>query len=127
MYAQVQIHHSSLQRAHARLLCVRTDAPLSGLRDGGAATGCADTVHSKRLQVLNTWREIRQLEEEIKEKLVSAATTTATERCIKELKVLQDKLSTFPRIFFLLFRLGCINKNSFLNLIKSLFNFNFCC
>ncbi|KAM9345458.1 uncharacterized protein ABDE67_014323 [Symphorus nematophorus] len=56
---------------------------LSVLRDGGAATGCTDTVHSKRLQVLNTWREIRHLEEE---KLVSAATTTATEKCIKDLK-----------------------------------------
>uniref|UniRef100_A0A8C4E322 Translin-associated factor X-interacting protein 1 N-terminal domain-containing protein n=1 Tax=Dicentrarchus labrax TaxID=13489 RepID=A0A8C4E322_DICLA len=59
---------------------------LSGLQDGGSAIGCTGCLQSKRLQVLNMWREIRQLEEEIKEKLVSAATTTSTERRIKDIK-----------------------------------------
>ncbi|XP_035848582.1 uncharacterized protein C6orf118-like isoform X1 [Sander lucioperca] len=54
---------------------------LSGLQDS-----CTNNLQSKRLQVLNTWREIQQLEEEIKEKLVSSVTTTATEGRIKDLK-----------------------------------------
>ncbi|TDH01143.1 hypothetical protein EPR50_G00177000 [Perca flavescens] len=54
---------------------------LSGLQDS-----CTNNLQSKRLQVLNTWREIQQLEEEIKEKLVSSVTITATEGRIKHLK-----------------------------------------
>lgn len=77
-----------------------TDASLSGLQDRGTATGCTDSVQSKGLQVLNMWREICQLEEEIKEKLVSAVTTTATERRTRDLKVLGDKLSAYPHMFF---------------------------
>ncbi|KAM8738296.1 uncharacterized protein C6orf118-like isoform 1-T1 [Acanthopagrus schlegelii] len=50
------------------------------------AVGCSDSIQIKRLQVLNTWREIRQLEKQLKEKLVSTTTTTATERRIKDLK-----------------------------------------
>ncbi|XP_038593146.1 uncharacterized protein C6orf118-like [Micropterus salmoides] len=57
---------------------------LSGLQD--TEISCTNSVRSKRLQVLNTCREIQQLEEEIKEKLVSTVTTTATERRIKDLK-----------------------------------------
>ncbi|XP_026211576.1 uncharacterized protein C6orf118 [Anabas testudineus] len=57
---------------------------LLGLQDSG--TGITDSVQAKRLQVLNMWRENQQLEEEIKEKLVSTAETTATERCIKVVK-----------------------------------------
>ncbi|XP_073338507.1 uncharacterized protein C6orf118-like [Pagrus major] len=57
---------------------------LSELPD--SAVGCSDSIQFKRLQVLNTWREIRQLEEEIEKKLVSTATTTATESRIKDLK-----------------------------------------
>lgn len=50
--------------------------------------------------MLNTWREIQQLEEEIKEKLVSSVTTTATEGRIKDLKVLLGhKLSAYIHIF----------------------------
>ncbi|KAG8000021.1 hypothetical protein GBF38_002142 [Nibea albiflora] len=63
---------------------------LSELQDRGTAIGCTASVQSKRLQVVNVWREIQQLEEEIKEKMVSTAAATATERSIKELKVLQD-------------------------------------
>ncbi|XP_070772764.1 uncharacterized protein C6orf118-like [Enoplosus armatus] len=59
---------------------------LSGLQDRGIAIGCTGSVLSKRLQVLNMWREIQQLDEEIKEKLVSTVTTTATERRIRDLK-----------------------------------------
>ncbi|XP_056252346.1 uncharacterized protein C6orf118-like isoform X1 [Seriola aureovittata] len=59
---------------------------LSGLQDSGTAIGHTDSVQFKRLQVLNMWREIQQLEEEIKEKLVSTVTTTAIERRIKDLK-----------------------------------------
>ncbi|XP_040905323.1 uncharacterized protein LOC121189355 isoform X2 [Toxotes jaculatrix] len=59
---------------------------LSGLQDSGTAVSHTNSVQFKRLQVLNMWREIRQLEEEIKEKLVSTVTTTATERCITDVK-----------------------------------------
>nr|XP_046257382.1 uncharacterized protein C6orf118-like [Scatophagus argus] len=59
---------------------------LSALQDREAAIGCTGSIRSKRLLVLNMWREIQQLEEEIEEKLVSIATTTATEKCIKDLK-----------------------------------------
>ncbi|XP_034753407.1 uncharacterized protein C6orf118-like isoform X2 [Etheostoma cragini] len=54
---------------------------VSGLQDS-----CTNNLQSKRIQVLNTWREIQQLEEEIKEKLVSSVTTTATAGHIKDLK-----------------------------------------
>ncbi|XP_044071420.1 uncharacterized protein C6orf118-like isoform X2 [Siniperca chuatsi] len=64
----------------------KKNASLSRLQDRGTAIGCTNCVQSKRLQVLNTWREIQQLEEEIKEKLVSTVTTTANERRIKDLK-----------------------------------------
>lgn len=92
-YVQVQIHHWSLQCIHARLFCLWTDTSLSELQDRET-----DTIQSKRLQVLNMWRELQQLEEEIKEKLVSTVTTTATERRIKDRKVLRDKLSAHPHI-----------------------------
>ncbi|XP_039995644.1 uncharacterized protein C6orf118-like isoform X2 [Xiphias gladius] len=59
---------------------------LSGLRDSGSAISHTNSVQFKRLQVLYMWTEIQQLEEEIKEKLVSTVITTATERCIKEIK-----------------------------------------
>lgn len=53
----------------------------------GADNGCMSSVQSKRLQVLNTWSKIQQMEEEMVEKLVSSATTTAAQRRIRELKV----------------------------------------
>ncbi|XP_059215655.1 uncharacterized protein C6orf118-like [Centropristis striata] len=56
---------------------------LTGLQ--GRGTGI-NNVQSKRLQVLDTWKEVQQLEEEIKKKPVSSATITATKRCIKDLK-----------------------------------------
>ncbi|GLD68533.1 uncharacterized protein AKAME5_001984600 [Lates japonicus] len=59
---------------------------LSGLQDIGTATDTTNSVQFKKLQVLNLWKEIQQLEEEIKERTVSTVTTTATERCIKEIK-----------------------------------------
>lgn len=81
---------------HARPFFVWTDISLSELPD--TAVGCSDSIQIKRLQVLNTWREIRLLEEELEEKLVSTSTTTATERRIKDLKVPQDKLSLTLRL-----------------------------
>ncbi|XP_029031212.1 uncharacterized protein C6orf118-like isoform X2 [Betta splendens] len=59
-------------------------ASLSELLDKEAVD--TDGVHTKRLQVLNTWREIQQLEEEIEEKLVCDVTTAATEESIKVLQ-----------------------------------------
>ncbi|XP_030298530.1 group XIIB secretory phospholipase A2-like protein isoform X2 [Sparus aurata] len=64
--------------------CYMKNISLSELPD--TAVGCSDSIQIKRLQVLNTWREIQQLEEELEEKLVSTSTTTATERRIKDLK-----------------------------------------
>ncbi|KAA8583939.1 hypothetical protein FQN60_015147 [Etheostoma spectabile] len=61
---------------------------VSGLQDS-----CTNNLQSKRLQVLNTWREIQQLEEEIKEKLVSSVTTTATAGRIKDLKDLENNIN----------------------------------
>ncbi|XP_076598740.1 uncharacterized protein C6orf118-like [Chaetodon auriga] len=65
---------------------IMKNTSLSGLQDMGNAIGHTSSIQAKRLQVLNTWREIQQLEEEIKERLVSTATTAATERRIKDLK-----------------------------------------
>ncbi|KAE8280484.1 hypothetical protein D5F01_LYC21046 [Larimichthys crocea] len=59
---------------------------LSELQDRGTAISCTTSVQSKRLHVVNVWREIQQLEEEIKEKMVPTAAATATERSIKDLK-----------------------------------------
>ncbi|XP_018515592.1 uncharacterized protein C6orf118 [Lates calcarifer] len=59
---------------------------LSGLQDSGTTTGTTNSIQFKKLQVLNLWQEIQQLEEEIKERMVSTVTTTATERRIKEIK-----------------------------------------
>lgn len=67
---------------------------LSGLQDSETANGCTNSVQSKRLQVLNVWKEVQLLEEEIN-KMVSTVTTTVTERCIKDLKVPGDKLSAY--------------------------------
>ncbi|XP_070834170.1 uncharacterized protein C6orf118-like [Chaetodon trifascialis] len=65
---------------------IMKNTSLSGLQDVGNAIGHTSSIQAKRLQVSNTGREIRQLEEEIRERLVSTATTTATERHIKDLK-----------------------------------------
>ncbi|XP_034464856.1 uncharacterized protein C6orf118-like [Hippoglossus hippoglossus] len=62
------------------------DSAMKSLRDSGTSFSHGDSVQVKRLQVLNMWREIQPLEEEIKEKLVSTVTTTATEKHIKHLK-----------------------------------------
>ncbi|XP_062257535.1 uncharacterized protein C6orf118-like [Platichthys flesus] len=64
------------------------DSAMKSLQDSDALTPLShrDSVQVKRLQVLNMWREIRQLEEEIKEKLVCTVTTTAAEKHIKHLK-----------------------------------------
>ncbi|XP_069000218.1 uncharacterized protein C6orf118-like [Embiotoca jacksoni] len=70
----------------SKSLCVWTDISPSGLQDSGTAIGCADSIQFKRIQVLSAWKEIQELEEEIKEKLVSTVTTTATERRIKDRK-----------------------------------------
>nr|XP_040035343.1 uncharacterized protein C6orf118-like [Gasterosteus aculeatus aculeatus] len=64
------------------------DASLSGRHDGGLDVGHgSSSVQSKRLRVLNTWRENQQLEEELKEMPVASVTTTAVQRCIKDLKM----------------------------------------
>lgn len=74
------IIHSSVRRfLHARSFCVWTDASLSGQQ--------GRDVQSKRLEVLNTWREITQLEDEIKERLVSPGRSTAMQRQHRDLKV----------------------------------------
>lgn len=79
---------------HIGLLCARTDASLSGRHDGGLDVGHgSSSVQSKRLRVLNTWRENQQLEEDLKEMPVASVTTTAVQRCIKDLKVVGDELS----------------------------------
>ncbi|XP_069395089.1 uncharacterized protein C6orf118 isoform X2 [Paralichthys olivaceus] len=62
------------------------DSAMKSLPDSGTSLSHSDSVQVKRLQVLIMWREIQQLEEEIKEKLVSTVTTTATEKHIKHLK-----------------------------------------
>ncbi|KAF0027345.1 hypothetical protein F2P81_020086 [Scophthalmus maximus] len=62
------------------------DSDMKRLRDTGTSTSYTNSVQFKRLQVLNMWREIQQLEEEINEKLVCTVTTTATEKHIKVLK-----------------------------------------
>ncbi|XP_065815382.1 uncharacterized protein C6orf118 [Labrus bergylta] len=79
-----------------------TDLASSKLGERGTAI---NSVQSKRLQVLNVWREIQQLEEEMKEKLVPAATTTSTERCIK------DKKTEIMRLIASNHRLKAANKD----------------
>lgn len=83
-----------LQRSRVRPLFVCLGASLSGLKDRGAAAGCKDSVQAKRVQVFDTWSEIQQLEEEIEKKMVSADATEATERRIRDVKVLGDELGT---------------------------------
>lgn len=41
-----------------------------------SVSGYSDSIQFKRLQVMNVWKEIKQLEEELEEKLVSTVTTT---------------------------------------------------
>nr|XP_020456616.1 uncharacterized protein LOC109960688 [Monopterus albus] len=55
------------------------DSDIQRLQDTGTVIGHINSVQSKRLHVLDMWREIQQLEEEIKEQLVSAGTATGTE------------------------------------------------
>uniref|UniRef100_A0A3P8TDF8 Translin-associated factor X-interacting protein 1 N-terminal domain-containing protein n=1 Tax=Amphiprion percula TaxID=161767 RepID=A0A3P8TDF8_AMPPE len=67
--------------------------PLYPLQDSGPDIVCTDSILFRRLEVLNTWEEIQQLEEEIKEKLVPTATTAVTEGCIKDQKVVEGSAS----------------------------------
>lgn len=83
-----------LQRSRARPFFVCLGTSLSGLRDRGAAAGCKDSVQAKGVQVFDTWSEIQQLEEEIEKKMVSAGATKATERRIRDAKVLGDESGT---------------------------------
>ncbi|XP_071754142.1 uncharacterized protein C6orf118-like [Centroberyx gerrardi] len=55
-------------------------------QDDGTVFVRRDGVQSMRLQVWNVWKEIQQLEKEIEEKMVSATTTTATQRRIRDSK-----------------------------------------
>uniref|UniRef100_A0A4W6D397 Translin-associated factor X-interacting protein 1 N-terminal domain-containing protein n=1 Tax=Lates calcarifer TaxID=8187 RepID=A0A4W6D397_LATCA len=89
----------SLQCVHAWLLCVWTDVSLSGLQDSGTTRGTTNSIQFKKLQVLNLWQEIQQLEEEIKERMVSTVTTTATERRIKEIKVVDQAKTQNPHSY----------------------------
>ncbi|XP_041865904.1 uncharacterized protein C6orf118-like isoform X2 [Melanotaenia boesemani] len=68
------------------------NAPLSRLQDSGSAISHTSIIQIRRLQVLNVRKEIQELEDEINEKLVSAVTTAATERHIKDLKTEVMKL-----------------------------------
>ncbi|XP_029962424.1 uncharacterized protein C6orf118-like [Salarias fasciatus] len=61
------------------------DTLLTCPRDG--AGGRSDGVRVRRLQVRSVWREIQQLEEEMKNKMVSADVTTNMERSIKDKKI----------------------------------------
>lgn len=90
--ACTRAYSAPLQRSRVRPLFVCLGASLSGLKDGGAAACCKDGVQAKRLQVFDTWSEIQQLEEEIEKKMVSADTIKATERRIRDVKVLGDEL-----------------------------------
>lgn len=82
MYVRVQ-NTPSVTTVHLLASAVFwIDTSMSGLQD----SGCTNSVQSKRLHVLNVWREVQQLEEEINT-MVSTDTTTATERCIKDIKV----------------------------------------
>ncbi|KAM3836160.1 uncharacterized protein C6orf118-like [Diretmus argenteus] len=64
------------------------DPPLPGQpQDNGADVFSTEMVQSKRLQVWDVWKEIQELEKEIKEKMVSKITTTDSERCIRDSKV----------------------------------------
>lgn len=83
-----------LQRSPVRPFFVCLGASLSGLKDREAAVGCKDSVQAKRVQVFDTWSEIQQLEEEIEKKMVSADATKATEKRIRDVKVLGDELGT---------------------------------
>lgn len=74
-----------------------TDTSLSGSQDSVTTIGCTNSIQSKRLQVINVWKEVQQLEEDVK-KILSAVTTAATQRCMKGLKVLGNKLSDYPYI-----------------------------
>lgn len=95
------LHHQSPQSIYALLFCVWTDACPSWLQDSRPAS--TDSVQFRRLQVLNMWKENQQLEEEIREKLVSTVSTTATEGCIKVLKVLREKPSVQSHYFLLVY------------------------
>lgn len=53
-----------------------------------SVSGYSDSIQFKRLQVMNVWKEIKQLEEELEEKLVSTVTTTATKGHIRDQQVL---------------------------------------
>ncbi|XP_047459493.1 uncharacterized protein LOC125019036 [Mugil cephalus] len=64
----------------------RNNVSLLELEDSDCAIDCTDSVRSMRFQVLSVWKEIQRLEEEIKEKTVSATTTAAIERRIKDNK-----------------------------------------
>ncbi|XP_030012499.1 uncharacterized protein C6orf118-like [Sphaeramia orbicularis] len=75
-----------LQNVLAVLRPEDKDVKNASLSDSGTTTGGDNSIQSKRLQVLNMWVEIQQLEEMIQEKLVPAATATATERRIRSLK-----------------------------------------
>ncbi|XP_063348297.1 uncharacterized protein C6orf118-like [Pelmatolapia mariae] len=56
----------------------------SGLQDTMSVSGYSDSIQFKRLQVMNVWKQIKQLEEELEKKLVSTVTTTATKGHIRD-------------------------------------------
>ncbi|KAK5853846.1 hypothetical protein PBY51_014969 [Eleginops maclovinus] len=63
----------------------------AGPEDSGTQNTCLSGLHnnsvqSKRLQVLSTWREIQHLEEEMKGTPVSSVTIAETERHVKDRK-----------------------------------------
>ncbi|XP_008320498.1 uncharacterized protein C6orf118 isoform X3 [Cynoglossus semilaevis] len=63
---------------------VETD--FSMLQDSETFNRDSNSVWLKRRQVLEVWMEIQELEQDLKEKLVSTVTTTATEKHVKDLK-----------------------------------------
>ncbi|MEQ2223841.1 hypothetical protein ILYODFUR_001236 [Ilyodon furcidens] len=92
---QAQTHHYSLFCIDACcLFCVWADTSLSRNEDSGAAIDHTNIVQFRRLQVLNVLEEIQQLEGELHTKLASTVAAAASERRVKDLKVLKKKFTS---------------------------------
>ncbi|PWA25765.1 hypothetical protein CCH79_00001508 [Gambusia affinis] len=61
--------------------------------DSGMSIDDSDIVQVRKLQVLNVLEEIQHLEEEIHERMASAVAIAATERRVKTLQDLQNKIT----------------------------------
>lgn len=75
------IERNQFSEIRQKMICV------SVLQDSETFNRDSNSVWLKRRQVLEVWMEIQELEQDLKEKLVSTVTTTATEKHVKDLKV----------------------------------------